>query len=215
MAGQRARGGRKGGETYKGLGSQSKLDLVLPRAAQPHQNILVRNVLDFCLVVVLGVVSKNDAFHLVGRPPQPALLEIVEDSLELGLRTGDVGHVAHAHAEGAAEETAEMRGRVFELVGLIVPLLKRDKDAQVVLAGAHFDGRARELGTNLVEASCVNLLLGALDPKGTDGRVVRGLLGQVGDSHRGVGVLGRLRDGDGRGGSRVAGAEAGFQRALS
>lgn len=101
---------------------------------------------------------------------------------------------------------------MFELVGLIAPLLQCYENAQVVLTRADLDRRPGELGTDLVESSCINSFLGAVDPKGAHWRVMGGLLGQVGDSHGSGRVLGRLRDGDGRGCSRVARTEPGQHR---
>lgn len=72
-----------------------------------------------------------------------------------------------------------MSGRMLKLVGFIVSLLERDENAQVVLARADLDGRSGELGADLVKASCVDAFVGALDPKGTDRRVVGRLFGQI------------------------------------
>lgn len=194
--------------TYYWLGTHCEHDLLSPRTTQSHEDVILRHVLDALLIVVLGVVSEDDALDLVRRPAQPALVKVVQDRLELRLRAGYVGHVADGHAQRAAEEPADMGRRVGELVRLVVAAFDGDEDAQVVLAGHHLDGRTRELGRDLVEAPSAQALLRAADIEGADGRVVRGLLGQVRDAH-GLGrVRGHLRDGDGRGRVGAARPEA-------
>ena len=56
-----------------------------------------------------------------------------------------------------------------------------DKDAQVVLTGADADAGSGEFGRDLVKASGDDASLGAVNVKGRDRRMVRGLLGEVVD----------------------------------
>jgi hypothetical protein len=72
---------------------------------------------------------------------------------------------------------------VCELVLFIAAVLQGDEDSQVVRAGHYSYACACELGAQLIITSCANALLGTVDVEGGDGRVVRGLLGEVGDSH--------------------------------
>lgn len=84
---------------------------------------------------------------------------------------------------------------VLQLVGFVVPPLQRDENAQVVLSWADLDGGAGELGADLIEPTSMKALIRAVHIKGTNWRMVGGLLGQVRDAHdRGCWVLGRLRD---------------------
>lgn len=59
-----------------------------------------------------------------------------------------------------------------------------DKDALVVLAWKHFDGRARELCRELVHSAQLHARLFAFDKEARDGWVVRDLLGEEGDPFR-------------------------------
>lgn len=101
-----------------------------------------------------------------------------------------------------------MSGRVCQLVCFVVPLLERDKDAKVVLAGHHLDGGAGELGCDLVETLGVEALLRAVDVECADGRMVRGLLGQVRDPDGFRRFRVRGGHGDCRGGTGAAGFDA-------
>lgn len=72
-----------------------------------------------------------------------------------------------------------MSCRVLQLVGLVVPPFQRDENAQVVLSWADLDGGAGELGADLIKPTGVKALVGAVDIKGTNWRMVRGLFSQV------------------------------------
>lgn len=63
-----------------------------------------------------------------------------------------------------------------QLVFLVVPLLDGDKDAQIVLAGAHSDGGASELGADLIKTSCRDPSFRTVNVKGRDWWMVGGLL---------------------------------------
>ena len=76
-----------------------------------------------------------------------------------------------------------MSRRVSQLIRLVVAALDGDEDAQVVLAGHHLDGGARELGRDLVVAPGVQAAIWTANVKGADGRVVRCLLGKVGNPY--------------------------------
>lgn len=93
-----------------------------------------------------------------------------------------------------------------QLVCLVVPLLQRDENAKIVLAGHHLDRGASELGCDLVETLGVQALLWAVDIERADGRVVRRLLGQVGDPDG----FRRLRVRGGHGYCRCGAGAAGF-----
>lgn len=111
-----------------------------------------------------------------------------------------------------------MGGGMGELIRLPVALVQGDEDAHVVLTGRDLDGGAGELGGYLVEAAGAEAPLGAADVEGTDGRMVRGLLGKVGYADKVVwpGLGGVLRDGEGgRGGVGVRGDALGGLQARS
>lgn len=84
-----------------------------------------------------------------------------------------------------------------ELVCLPISLVQCDEDAHVVLARQHLDRGACELGGDLVETSSGDTLLGAGDVKCADWRVMRGLLGEVGDADEAVVLAGAML-GDGQ-----------------
>lgn len=200
--------------TRQRLGTQSKDNLLLPGTAEPDEDVFLRDVSDFVLVVVLWVVAEDDALHLVGASTEPAIIVVVEDRLELGLWACDVGHIAHGHAQGAPKDAAKMGSRVLQLICFMIATLHSNEDTQVVLARHHLDRGARKLGRDLVEALGMKALLGAADVESADWRVVGGLfcevrntdwLGWVGDG---------LRDGDGRGGTGVARTQTGRDRKL-
>lgn len=100
-----------------------------------------------------------------------------------------------------------MCGRMLQLIRLVVSPLQSDKDAEVVLPRADLDRCAGKLGADLVKPAGVDALLGTVDPKGTDGWVMRGLLGQVGYPHGAGRVFSCLWDRDRGCGLGVAGAE--------
>ena len=165
--------------THHWLGPKSEGNLLLPRAGEPDQNVRLRYVSDLGLVVVLGIVAEDDTFHLVGRPAQPALVEILQDRLQSSLGARHISHVSHAHAQGTSKDTAEVRCRVLQLISLVITLVQGDEDSQVVLAGHDLNRSARELGRDLVIAPGIETLLRAADVEGADWRVVGGLLSQV------------------------------------
>lgn len=68
---------------------------------------------------------------------------------------------------------------VLQLVGLVVPPFQSDENAQVVLSWADLDGGACELGAYLIKPTGMKALVRAVHIKGTNWRVVGGLLGQV------------------------------------
>lgn len=191
---------KKGRKTYHWSRAKSKDDLFPPWTIQSGENVFLRHVLDTRLVVVFGIVAENDAVDLVGGAAQPALLDVVENGLDLGLGAGNVGCVADGDAKGAAEDAAEMGSGVGELVLFAVAAVEGDEDAKVVLAGEDLDRGAGKLGGNLVKAASADAALGAGNVESADGRVVGGLLGQVGDGER-LGVVGGavLRGGERQG----------------
>jgi hypothetical protein len=161
-----------GVRAHQWLGAQGENNLLLPWPAQPHKDVLLGDIGNALLVVVLRVVTEDDAFHFVRGPTKPPLVEVVQDRLELRLRAGDVGHIADRYAQGAPENAAQVRRRVRQLVCFVVAPLYRDEDAQIVLSRHDFDGSARKLGRDLIEALGVDALLGAADIECADGRVV-------------------------------------------
>jgi hypothetical protein len=77
-----------------------------------------------------------------------------------------------------------------ELVCLVVAFLEGNEDAKIVLARGDSDGRASEFGTYLVIAPRMDALFGTADVESANGRMVGGLLGEVGypdGAARGVG----------------------------
>jgi hypothetical protein len=96
---------------------------------------------------------------------------------------------------------------VCELVLFIVPVLQGDEDAQVVCSGNNAHACAGKLCAKLVIAAGNDTLLGAVDVEGGYGRVVRGLLGEVGDGDL-LGVAGdAVGAARGRRGGRLEGLE--------
>lgn len=169
--------------THQRLVSNSKDNLFFPRASKTNEDILYRYVLDLSLVVVFRIIAEDDALHFVGCPAKPAVIIVSEDGLELGLRACDVAHITNTHAQSARQNTAQMSGRVGELVCLMISAVHRDEDTQIVLAGHNLDGGTGELGCNLVEALGMKALFGAINVESADWRVMRGLLCQVGNPH--------------------------------
>lgn len=72
-----------------------------------------------------------------------------------------------------------MSCRVLQLVGLVVPLLQRYENAQVVLSRADLDGGTGELGADLIKPASMKALVRAVDIKGTNWRMVGSLLSEV------------------------------------
>ena len=68
-----------------------------------------------------------------------------------------------------------------ELVLLTSALVDSDEDAHIVLSREHLNGCAGELGRDLVEATSGQTPFGASDVESADGRMVRGLFGEVRD----------------------------------
>jgi hypothetical protein len=96
---------------------------------------------------------------------------------------------------------------VGQLILFIVPVLEGDEDAEIVCSGDDAHAGTGKLCTELVVASCAYALLGTVDVEGRDGRVVRGLLGEVGNGHE----LGVTRDAVGTArGRRRGGLEGGM-----
>lgn len=202
------------GETYHRLGTQGELNLFAPGTAQTGDDVRLRDVLYVELVVVLGIILEDDALDAIRGAAEPARLDVMQDRLELGLRTRNVRHLADADAQAASQYSTEVSGRVGQAVGLAAAVLERNEDAEVVLAGQDANARAGELGGDLIEATGREAALGTADVKGAHGRVVRGLLGEVGDADglvvRGQGDM--LRNGEGDGGGvfvALGGLEAG------
>jgi hypothetical protein len=103
----------------------------------------------------------------------------VQDDLDLGLGAGDICELADRDTQSSTEKTTEVRSRVRKLVGLAVTLVEGDEDAHVVLAREDLDGGAGELGSDLIEATGSDTLLGAGDVEGAHGRMVRCLLRKI------------------------------------
>ena len=93
-----------------------------------------------------------------------------------------------------------------ELVLLIASVLQGDEDTQVVRSSHHSYTCTCELGAQLIITARTDALLGAVDIEGGDGRVVGGLLGEVGD---GDGLAIAFDAVGGARGSRVGGLEGG------
>jgi hypothetical protein len=69
-----------------------------------------------------------------------------------------------------------------ELVLFIPPVLQGDEDAQVVRSSHDAHACTGKLRAQLIVASCGDALLWTVDVEGGNGRVVRCLLGEVGNS---------------------------------
>lgn len=70
-----------------------------------------------------------------------------------------------------------------QLVLLVVSVVQRYEDAQIVCSGNDADVGARELCTKLIEASCGYALLGTINVESGHGRMVRCLFCEVGKLH--------------------------------
>jgi hypothetical protein len=68
-----------------------------------------------------------------------------------------------------------------KLVLFIASVLQCNEDAQVMCSWHHAHTRASELGAQLIVPPSHNTFLRAVDVEGGNGRVVRSLLGDVGD----------------------------------
>lgn len=154
---------------------------LLPRAADPGEDIAIRHVADLGPVVVVRVVAEDDPFDSVLGPTKPSFLQVLQDDLDARLGADHVARIHHGDGEGAPQQTADVGVRVRELVLLVAPVPQGHEDAQVVLAGTDADARTRELGADLVEAPGRDASFRTVDVEGGHRRVVGGLLGQEGD----------------------------------
>lgn len=68
-----------------------------------------------------------------------------------------------------------------QLVLLVIPVLQCNEDAQVMRARLHAHTRPCKLCAQLVKAPRADSLLGTVNVKGRDGRVMRRLFGEVRD----------------------------------
>ena len=68
-----------------------------------------------------------------------------------------------------------------KVVLFVVPVLQGDEDAQVMRSRHNAHTRTGKFRAQLVVASCGDALLGTIDVKGGDGRVMGGLFGKIGD----------------------------------
>lgn len=68
-----------------------------------------------------------------------------------------------------------------ELILLVIPVLQVDEDTQVVCSSDHAHASSSELRAQLVVSPRADALLGAVDVEGRNGRVVRGLFGEIRD----------------------------------
>lgn len=143
----------RGKRGYLEIRRKAHIHLLLPIPRDLRQDIRLRHVANALLIVVIRVIREHDALDLILRLSEPALLDIVQDGLDARLRTRGVALVADGDAEAAAQQAAEVRRRVRELVLLGAALVQSDEDAEVVLAGRDFDGCAGEFGRELVEAA--------------------------------------------------------------
>jgi hypothetical protein len=73
----------------------------LPVAFYSRENVLVRNVLHLGGIVVLGVISEDDALDLVLCSAKPALFKILKNDLEACLWAGNVAGIGDGNAEGS------------------------------------------------------------------------------------------------------------------
>lgn len=69
-----------------------------------------------------------------------------------------------------------------ELVLLLIPVIKGYENAQVVCSSRDSNTRSCEFGAEMIISTSCDCLLRTIDIKGGHRRVMRGLLGQKGDS---------------------------------
>lgn len=83
-----------------------------------------------------------------------------------------------------SKETAKICRRVCQLVFLVVSVLERNEDAEIVCSSHNAHTGSGELGAKLVVSSRAHAFLWTVDVEGRDRRVVGSLFGKVGDGHR-------------------------------
>jgi len=71
-----------------------------------------------------------------------------------------------------------------ELVFLVVSVLQIDEDAQVVCTSHYAYARAGKLGTELIVAPRADAFFRTINVEGGDWRMMRGLLGDIGDRYK-------------------------------
>ena len=89
------------------------------------------------------------------------------------------------------------------MIGLVVAVGQGNEDAHVVFAGQDLDRGSSKLGSDLVKAARSDTSFGAGHMEGTDGRVMRSLLGKVRDCDRLLGRLAMLGHRERDGGCRL------------
>lgn len=101
------------GGLFEILAAVAEVHLVRPVAVDAAQHVLVQDVLYTARLVVVRICAlEDDAFDFVLLTAEVAFFEVVEDDFEVSLGAGYVAGVCDCHAEVAAEEAAEVGGRV-------------------------------------------------------------------------------------------------------
>lgn len=98
-----------------------------------------RDILDTSHAVVVRIVSEDGSDDAMLGFTEPAVLEVLQDSLYLGARTGDVASIRDGDRKSTAQETAEMGVWVGETVLFVVAAGEGDEDAEVMLARGDAD----------------------------------------------------------------------------
>lgn len=172
----------------------------MPSAFDATNDGLIRNVLDSGNVVVVNVTLVDNTLDLVLGLAQPALFNILEDNLETGLLARNEAGIGYtdveitwsdgsvnchnklsAGLEITSQEATQVCSGMGKVVRLVIPVVQRDVDSLIVNSRSDTNTSACELGADLVEATGRNALLWTVDIVSGDGRMVRGLLGEVRD----------------------------------
>lgn len=91
------------GGFVEGLVTERVVDLVLPGAFYPCEDLLIWNVLDLGHVVVIGIVLENHSLDQILASAQPTFLLVLKDNLEPSLGTCDVTGVGDGNAQRSCQ----------------------------------------------------------------------------------------------------------------
>lgn len=70
---------------------------------------------------------------------EPSVLEVLQDGLDPGARTGEVACISDRDGESTTQETAQVSVWMGETVFFVVTVGEGDEDAEVMLPGSDAD----------------------------------------------------------------------------
>lgn len=88
------------------VGGQVEVYSFVPGAGDLGEQVCRGDVLDTSDAVVVRIVSEHGSRDTMLGFTEPSVLEVLQDSLYLGARTGDVAGISDGDREGPAQETA-------------------------------------------------------------------------------------------------------------